>query len=149
MSDADMEELKKLRRRVDQLQTELRVTRGGGDKAKKFEDIQNELEKVKDERDKLKAQVADLEKLRETDAADVKVQKADEVQTQATEIVSGLNDLLSDLRINVLAAQGEFEQFADKLPRASFELIREALRTCATEMENARELLRKLRGIAK
>jgi len=76
------------------------------------------------------------------------VQRAGAIAQTAAEIVSGLNDVLSNLRINVMAAEGEFDQYASAIPRASFELIREALRSSAVDMETARELLRKLRALA-
>ena len=76
------------------------------------------------------------------------MQRAGAIAQTANEIVSGLNDVLSNLRINVMAAEGEFDQYANVIPRASFELIREALRSSAADMETARELLRKLRALA-
>ena len=46
------------------------------------------------------------------------------------------------------AAEGEFEQYADQIPKASFELIREALRSSSGDVDSTRELLRALREIA-
>ena len=82
------------------------------------------------------------------EGGDAQIRKAASVAQTAAEIVDGLNDVLSNLRINVTAAQGEFEEFAEAIPRASFELIREALRSSAADMETAREMLRSLREIA-
>ena len=64
---------------------------------------------------------------------------------KVSETTHQLNDTLSEVRINVMAAEGEFEQFSHTVPRASFELIRESLRTASREIDTARELLRKLR----
>mgnify|MGYP003352876788 CR=1 FL=1 len=44
-----------------------------------------------------------------------------------------------------MAAEGEFEQFSNAIPRASFELIRQSLREAAGRCDEAREMLRKLR----
>ena len=64
------------------------------------------------------------------------------------EASASLNDLLSSLRIEVMAAEGEFEQFAHQLPRASFELIRQSLKEAANHCDACREMLRKLREVA-
>jgi hypothetical protein len=52
------------------------------------------------------------------------------------------------MRINLTAAEGEFDQFANAIPRASFELIRESLRSSTVDIESARDLLRALRRVA-
>jgi hypothetical protein len=144
----DPEEVPRMRRRIEQLQTELRLYRGGGEGAQRFEQLEEEIARVAEERDHLKARVGQLEATLRAEGGDAKVQRAGAIAQSAAEIVSGLNDVLSNLRINVMAAEGEFEQYASAIPRASFELIREALRSSAVDMETARELLRKLRGLA-
>lgn len=144
----DREEVPRMRRRIEQLQAELRLYRGGGEGAQRFEQLEEEITRVAEERDRLKARVAELEAIMRAEGGDAKVQRAGAIAQTAAEIVSGLNDVLSNLRINVMAAEGEFDQYASAIPRASFELIREALRSSATDMETARELLRKLRALA-
>jgi hypothetical protein len=62
--------------------------------------------------------------------------------------VTSLNDVLSSLRIEVMAAEGEFDQYSHQLPRASFELIRQSMKNAADFADQARELLRSLREIA-
>lgn len=143
-------EIKRLQRRIDQLQAELRMYRGGGDaaKARRFEDLENDFSGLEQERDMLKNRVAELEATLRAESGDAKVQRAVALRDRAAEIVASLNDVLSNLRINVMAAEGEFEQFSDVIPRASFELIREALRSSADDMESSRELLRQLRELA-
>lgn len=141
------EEIRRLRRRIDQLTAELRIYRGGG-KGVQIEDLEGEIDSIKAENAQLKEQVQQLEHQIATEGGDVKVQKAGQVQRKATEVVSALNDLLSNLRINVTAAEGEFDQYAGSIPRASFELIREAMRSAAGDLEQARELLRELRRLA-
>lgn len=145
-SDAD--EVPRMRRRIEQLQAELRLYRGGGEGAQRFEQLEEEVARVSEERDRLKARVGELEATLRAEGGDAKVQRAGAIAQTAAEIVSGLNDVLSNLRINVMAAEGEFDQYASAIPRASFELIREALRSSAVDMETARELLRKLRALA-
>jgi hypothetical protein len=144
----DPEEVPRLRRRVDQLLSELRIYRGGGEGATRLEQLDEEVVRLSEERDHLKARVGDLEATLRREGGDAMVQRAGAIAQTAGEIVSGLNDVLSNLRINVMAAEGEFDQYASVVPRASFELIREALRSSATDMETARELLRKLRALA-
>jgi len=144
----DPEEVPRLRRRVDQLMSELRIYRGGGEGAARLEQMDDEVVRLGEERDRLKARVAELEATSRREGGDAMVQRAGAIAQTAGEIVSGLNDVLSNLRINVMAAEGEFDQYAAVIPRASFELIREALRSSATDMETARELLRKLRALA-
>ncbi len=144
----DPEEVPRLRRRVEQLMAELRIYRGGGEGATRLEQLDEEVVRLAEERDRLKARVGELEATLRREGGDAMVQRAGAIAQTAGEIVSGLNDVLSNLRINVMAAEGEFDQYAGVIPRASFELIREALRSSATDMETARELLRKLRGLA-
>ena len=144
----DPEEVPRLRRRVDQLLSELRIYRGGGEGAARLEQLDEEVVRLGEERDRLKARVGELEATLRREGGDAMVQRAGAIAQTAGEIVSGLNDVLSNLRINVMAAEGEFDQYAGVIPRASFELIREALRSSATDMETARELLRKLRALA-
>ncbi len=141
------DEIRRLRRRVDQLTAELRIYRGGG-KGVAMEDLEQEVEQLQAERVEMQAKVRSLEEQIATEGGDVKVQQAGQVREKAAEVVQALNDLLSNMRINVTAAEGEFDQFAQAIPRASFELIREALRSSAGDVEQARDLLRELRRIA-
>lgn len=145
---ASSDEVAFLRRRVEQLKAELRLARGGGQAAKQLEETESEMVRLTEERDQLKERITELENQIATEGGDVKVQRAGAIASTAGEVVTGLNDVLSNLRINVMAAEGEFEQFHDAIPRASYELIREALRSSADDMETARELLRKLRELA-
>lgn len=141
------DEIRRLRRRVDQLTAELRIYRGGG-KGVAMEDLEQEVESLQAERVEMQAKVRSLEEQIATEGGDVKVQQAGQVREKAAEVVQSLNDLLSNMRINVTAAEGEFDQFSQAIPRASFELIREALRSSASDVEAARDLLRELRRIA-
>ncbi len=145
---SDTDEVRRLQRRIDQLQAELRIYRGGGAKALKIEELERDHRAVQEERDALKLQVEDLKSQIKAEGADAKVHRADQIRDTAADLVGQLNDLLSDLRINVTAAEGEFDLFADAIPKASFELIREALRTAATDLDKTRDLLRELRSIS-
>jgi hypothetical protein len=144
----DPDEVPRLRRRIDQLRSELRIVRGGGEGAARMEQLDEEIVRLGEERDRLRTRVDELEATLRREGGDAMIQRAGAIAQTASEIVSGLNDVLSNLRINVMAAEGEFDQYASVIPRASFELIREALRSSATDMETARELLRKLRALA-
>lgn len=145
------EEIRRLRRRIDQLQAELRVYRGGKvgqDKARRMEDLENDLSNAEVERDRFKNRIGELEGTLKAESGNAKVQKAVEIRGKAAEMVTSLNDVLSSLRIEVMAAEGEFEQFSHQLPRASFELIRQSMKNAADCADQARELLRSLREIA-
>ena len=150
MGANDAEEIRRLRRRVDQLQSELRIYRSGSgaDAVQKIEDLENENDQLEEQVVRLKSKVQQLEDVLAEQGADVKLRRADEVVSKTSEVVQQLNDVLSNLRINVMAAEGEFEQFSHQLPRASFELIREALRSSSGDVDAARELLRTLRDLA-
>jgi len=144
-------EIRVLRRRVEQLQTELRVYRTNKfnqDTARRMEDLENDLSTIEIERDNLKSRLASSEQQHVTEGASVKVRRALEIAAATAETSASLNDLLSSLRIEVMAAEGEFEQFSTQLPRASFELIRQSLKEAAGHCDAARELLRKLREVA-
>ena len=149
-SESDAE-IRVLRRRVEQLQTELRVYRTNKfnqDTARRMEDLENDLSTVEIERDNLKGRLERAEQQLSLEAGSLKVKRALEIAALTAETSASLNDLLSSLRIEVMAAEGEFEQYAHNLPRASFELIRQSLRDGAGHCDQARELLRKLREVA-
>lgn len=144
-------EIRVLRRRVEQLQTELRVYRANKfnqDTARRMEDLENDLSTIEIERDNLKSRLERAEQQQVQEGASVKVRRALEIAAATAETSASLNDLLSSLRIEVMAAEGEFEQFSTQLPRASFELIRQSLKEAAGHCDAARELLRKLREVA-
>ena len=144
-------EIRVLRRRVEQLQTELRVYRAqkfNQDSARRMEDLENDLSMMEIERDNLKNRLDRAEQQLTLEAGSVKVKRALEIAAMTAETAASLNDLLSSLRIEVMAAEGEFEQYAQNLPRASFELIRQSLRDAAGHCDEAREMLRKLREVA-
>ena len=149
-SEADVE-IRVLRRRVEQLQTELRVYRTNKfnqDTARRMEDLENDLSMIEIERDNLKNRLDRAEQQLTLEAGSIKVKRALEIAAATAETAASLNDLLSSLRIEVMAAEGEFEQYAHNLPRASFELIRQSLKDAASHCDEARELLRKLREVA-
>jgi hypothetical protein len=144
------EDVGRLKRRIEQLETELRLyRRGRGEEvAKRIDELEERSEVIRAERDKLERRVKDLEGVLQTEGSDAKAQRARLLLSRTGELVQQLNDLLSNLRINVMAAEGEFEQFAPQIPRASFELIRESLRSSSQEVDLARDLLRELRDLA-
>jgi len=149
-SEADVE-IRVLRRRVEQLQTELRVYRTNKfnqDTARRMEDLENDLSMIEIERDSLKSKLERAEQQMTAESGSVKVRRALEIAAATAETSASLNDLLSSLRIEVMAAEGEFEQYAQNIPRASFELIRQSLKDGAAHCDEARELLRKLREVA-
>lgn len=149
-SEADIE-IKVLRRRLEQLQTELKVYRTNKfnqDTARRMEDLENDLSMVEIERDSLKNKLERAEQQLSLEAGSVKVRRALEIAAATAETSASLNDLLSSLRIEVMAAEGEFEQYSNNIPRASFELIRQSLKDGAAHCDEARELLRKLREAA-
>ncbi len=144
-------EIRVLRRRVEQLQTELRVYRAqkfNQDAARRMEDLENDLSMMEIERDNIKGRLEKAERELLLEAGSVKVKRALEIAAMTAEVAATLNDTLSSLRIEVMAAEGEFEQYAHNLPRASFELIRQSLKDAAGHCDQAREMLRKLREVA-
>jgi hypothetical protein len=144
-------EIRVLRRRVEQLQTELRVYRAqkfNQDTARRMEDLENDLSMMEIERDNLKNRLDKAERELKLEAGSVKVKRALEIAAMTAETAASLNDLLSSLRIEVMAAEGEFEQYPQAIPRASFELIRQSMKDAAGRCDEAREMLRKLREAA-
>jgi hypothetical protein len=150
ISDLDVE-VRVLRRRIEQLQTELRVFRSNKfnqDAASKMEDLENDLSMAEIERDQLKQKLKNLEDTLSREAGSLKVRRALEIQSKTAETSASLIDLLSSVRIEVMAAEGEFDQYAQNIPRSSFELIRQSLRDASQNVDKARELLRTLREFA-
>jgi polyhydroxyalkanoate synthesis regulator phasin len=145
------EEIRRLRRRLEQLQAELRVYRGGkvgAEKARKMEDLENDFAMQEVEVEKRGARIKELEDQIAREGGSVKVQRAVEIRGKAAEIVTALNDVLSSMRIEVMAAEGEFEQYSHTIPRASFELIRQSMKEAASAADQARDLLRQIREVA-
>ena len=144
-------EIRVLRRRVEQLQTELRVYRAqkfNAETARRMEDLENDLSMMEIERDNLKNRLDKADRELAAESGSAKVKRALEIASLTSETSASLNDLLSSLRIEVMAAEGEFEQYAHNIPRASFELIRQSMKDAASHCDEARELLKKLRAIA-
>ena len=149
-AEADAE-IRVLRRRVEQLQTELRMYRANkfnNDTVRRMEDLENDLSMMEIERDNLKMRLERAEQMVAAETGSKQVKRALEIAAMTAEAAAALNDMLSSLRIEVMAAEGEFEQYAQNLPRASFELIRQSLKDAAGRCDEARELLRKLREAA-
>jgi hypothetical protein len=145
------EEIRRLRRRLEQLQAELRVYRGGkvgAEKARKMEDLENDFAMQEVEVEKRGQRIKELEEQISREGGSVKVQQAVAIRGKAAEIVTALNDVLSSLRIEVMAAEGEFDQYSHTIPRASFELIRQSMKEAASNVDQARDLLRQLREVA-
>jgi len=148
-ADTDVE-IRVLRRRIEQLQTELRVFRSNKfnqDAASKMEDLENDLSMAQIERDQLKLKLKNLEDTLSREAGSVKVRRALEIAAKTQETSAQLIDILSSVRIEVMAAEGEFDQYAQSLPRSSFELIRQSMRDASVNIDKARELLRLLREV--
>lgn len=148
--EADVE-IRVLRRRIEQLQTELRVYRTNkfsAESARRMEDLENDLSTIEIDRDQLREKLQRAEAQMASEAGSIKVKRALEIATLAQETTVSLHDVLSSLRIEVMAAEGEFDQYAHALPRSSFELIRQSLRDASTHCDSAREVLRKLRELA-
>jgi hypothetical protein len=149
--EADAEiEIRVLRRRIEQLQTELRVFRSNKfnqDAASKMEDLENDLGMAHVERDQLKQKLKNVEDTLSREAGSIKVRRALEISAKTQETSAQLIDLLSGVRIEVMAAEGEFDQYAQSLPRSSFELIRQSMRDASVNIDKARELLRQLREV--
>lgn len=141
-------EVRSLRRRVEQLQSELRMMRNNASMpGNRMEELENDMHQLTEENEKLRVEIQDLTTQLQSEGRDATTRKAAQITERAADTVAQLNDLLSNMRINMTAAEGEFEQFADAIPRASFELIRESLRSSAADVESARDLVRELRQI--
>ena len=136
-----------MQRRVDQLTSELRMIRGGGDRALRMEELEERASRLEKDNEQLEARYKDLEKLVAQTGTDYNPNRANLQLSRAEEVVTGLNDVLSELRINLLAAEGEIEQYAQILPAASYELVRESIRSSRMQMETARDIMRMLRDL--
>jgi predicted nucleic acid-binding Zn-ribbon protein len=113
-----------------------------------MEDLENDVSTIEIERDSLKTKLERAEQQMVLESGSVKVKRAIEIAAVTAETSASLNDMLSSVRIEVMAAEGEFEQYASNIPRSSFELIRQSLKDAASHCDDARELLRKLRQVA-
>ncbi len=134
-----------MQRRIDQLQSEVRLMRGGGEQATRMEELEEKISRLERDNRELTEKNMALQAKVAKGTGGPRLGTQAMVLSRAEEVVNGLNDVLSELRINVLAAEGEVENWAHTLPKASFELVRESLRSCRAQMETAKELMRMLR----
>jgi hypothetical protein len=135
-----------MQRRIDQLTSELRTMRGGGDGAARMEDLEERVSRLERDNRALEEKNRELQRMAEMSSADYSGPRVNINLSRTEEVVTGLNDVLSELRINVLAAEGEIENWAHILPVASFELVRESLRSSRMQMESARDIMQMLRS---
>jgi hypothetical protein len=143
-------EMMRMQRRIDQLTSEVRLLRGGGDSAMRMEELEEKLSRLERDNGELNEKCTKLEKMAaQGGGGSVSIGTAQLRLGRAEEVVNGLNDVLSELRINILAAEGEVEQWSQSLPRASYDLVYESLRGCRGHMETAKELMRLLRAEAR
>lgn len=141
------QEIRLLRRRIDQLQLELRTLRGpkiGEQKAATIEAIEGELFAVVAQRDDLREQVMQLTNELRANSKDRELARATRVIEAAAIASDTLQDSLASLRVELIAASDEFDQFSADVPRASFELIRQSLRDASRHAETARAAVRAL-----
>jgi hypothetical protein len=143
----DAAEIQRMQRRIDQLSTELRMQRGGGQQAMKMEELEDKITRLEKDNQELERRYKELEKMAAAAGADYTVGGNVVKLNRAEEVVVGLNDIVSELRINLLAADGEIEQYANLLPPASYELVRESIKMSRAAMESARDYMRMLREI--
>jgi hypothetical protein len=143
----DSDEALRMQRRIDQLASELRLIRGGGDKALRMEELEDKISKLERDNHALEEKCNEYRSLAETAQLDTGIPGAHLKLSRGEEVVNGLNDVLSELRINILAAEGEVDRFAHILPQASFELVRESLRSSRMQMDSARDWMRMLRDV--
>src|SRR4051794_7562095 len=95
-------EIRVLRRRLEQLQTELRVYRSGKfsqETAARMEDLERDLSAMEIERDSLKSRMEKAERELSLESGSAKVKRALEIASMTAEASASLNDLLSSLRI--------------------------------------------------
>src|SRR6185312_3589166 len=98
-------EIRVLRRRVEQLQTELRVYRAqkfNPETARRMEDLENDLSMMEIERDNLKNRLDKADRELQLESGSAKVKRALEIASATSETSASLNDLLSSLRIEVM-----------------------------------------------
>ena len=91
----DAEEIRRLKRRIEQLQTELRMYRrgSGADAAQKIEDLENENHQLEEQVALLKGETQRLEDIIAAEGADAKLSRANHLITKTSETVQQLNDV--------------------------------------------------------
>jgi hypothetical protein len=124
-----------LKRRVDQLTADLKRMRGGQAPESGADD--GRLAAAEAERDQLRARVAELERSRGGGGGG-----GGAISTQAADTLVLLSDALAELRASMRAANDEAALLT--APRESVEVIGDALRTAAEQLETARDRLRTL-----
>ena len=147
LRDGNKETLK-LQRRIDQLSSDLKRMRGGkGDEGPSpLDKLEQEHAALGKERDDLLVKIKELENRIEAANKMPAEKKVALNKTRAAEAHTELNDVLSQVRINVRTFGDEMEQVLPTLPAESKEIIENALRESKEQLETARVLLRDIKG---
>ncbi|MBK9070329.1 MAG: hypothetical protein IPL79_04915 [Myxococcales bacterium] len=117
------------------------------EQAQSLGDLEAELFAVTSDRDGLREQIERLHAQVDERAKDEAMQRAAWVMQTAATASLQLQDVLASLRVELMAASDEFDQYAAELPRASYELIRQALRDASGFAEESRQLVRTLASV--
>lgn len=139
-------ETQKLQRRIDQLTSDLKRLRGGKDEGQSpLDKLEAEFAALGKERDELLVKIKELENRVEAANKMPAEKKASLTKTRAAEAHTELNDVLSQVRINVRTLGDELENILATLPGESKEVVENALRESKEQLETARVLLRDIR----
>ena len=109
--------------------------------------LEKDYEDVQKERDGLLAKVKELENAveRASQGAATKAVVGASNKTRASEAHTELNDVLSQVRINIRTISDEYDTAAVNFTAESAEIMKNAIREAKEQLETARVLLRDIR----
>ncbi len=157
-SKAEEEALTAIRQRdeavlaADQTRRDLDRLRRGGDEAGKaqrdrLEEAQVRISELEEALAALRRQARPAGDDGDTTAVVAAPLGAPALLDRARDVHDAINDVLSDMRGNILLIQGEFEQLAEENSSASARIIEETIRSVVKNAEEAKAALRRLREL--
>lgn len=147
------QETERLRRRVEQLQAEVRRLRGGAPTPPDEDEVLGlDADRLRDERDQLQRRVAALEAERARRVAATPTPGGPAWAASMRNAMNVLNDMISDVRGHTHAARSELDTLSEQAQkggwRQSFTVLNDAVQQAADQLEHAREQVRELlRGL--
>ena len=152
-------EVDRLKKRMEQLRAQVEAASGGEGASSDADKQRQQLDEAKKQQTRLEAQVEELQaalqsaqeavgsgaEKQESSDLDDRVQ---EIGVQAIDVYNDINDVLSQMRNDLMLVQGEFEEITGDPSDDSLRTIRSTVEGLVGQAEDAKGVIRRLRELA-